>query len=128
MVSCLLQDRVKDRGCSGQLFIGEKGAVISDYSKHLLLPIAKEESLQRPDPYIPKSIGHHNEWIEAIKTGGKTTCNFDYAGALTEAVLLAVASYRSGDALEWDAKNLKVTNSERAQALIRKEYRKGWEV
>ena len=113
---------------SGQLFIGEKGAVISNYGSYILLPADKADGFEIPEPYIPKSIGHHNEWIDAIKTGGTTTCNFDYAGALTEAVLLAVASYRSGDAIQWDAANLKVTNSPKAQALIAKEYRKGWEL
>jgi len=111
---------------NGQLFVGEKGALISDYGKHLLLPQEKAEQFTVPEPYLAKSIGHHNEWIEAIKTGGKTTCNFDYAGALTEAVLLAVASYRTGETIEWDAKSFKATNSPRAQQLLHKEYREGW--
>ncbi|MCP4175697.1 MAG: Gfo/Idh/MocA family oxidoreductase [Fuerstiella sp.] len=110
----------------GQLFVGERGAIISNYSSNLLLPKNDGDQLQRPEPYIPKSIGHHNEWIEAINTGGSTTCNFDYSGALTEAVLLGVVSYRSGASLNWDAKNLRVTNSKTAQDMIHKEYRNGW--
>ena len=111
---------------SGQLFVGERGAIISNYGSHMLLPVDKAEEFQRPEPFIPSSIGHHNEWIEAIRTGEPTTCNFAYSGALTEAVLLGVVSYRSGEALEWDAKNLRVTNSPRAQQMIHKEYRNGW--
>ena len=111
---------------SGQLFIGERGAILSNYGAHRILPIGKNRDFKRPEPFIPDSIGHHNEWINAIKTGGPTTCNFEYSGALTEAVLLGVVSYRSGDSLKWDAKNLRVTNSSKAQQLIHKEYRKGW--
>lgn len=111
---------------SGQLFVGEKGMILSNYGSHLLLPADKAADFKRPDPFIPKSIGHHKEWINAIKTGGTTTCNFDYSGALTEAVLLGIVSYRSGQKLKWDAKNLKVTNAPAAQQLIHKEYRKGW--
>jgi predicted dehydrogenase len=111
---------------SGQLFVGERGMIVSDYGKHLLLPTEKFADFKRPAPSIPRSMGHHNEWIHAIKNGGTTTCNFDYSGALTESVLLGVASYRSGEAIEWDAANLKVTNSKKAQNFIHKEYRKGW--
>lgn len=111
---------------SGQLFIGEHGAIISDYGKHQLLSKSGSGDFERPEPFIENSIGHHNEWIEAIKNGGSTTCNFDYSGALTEAVLLGVASYRSGSPIEWDAKNLVVKNSTHAQQFIHKEYRQGW--
>ena len=111
---------------SGQLFVGSKGMVISDYSRHQLLPVERYADFQRPETYIPKSIGHHQEWIQAIKTGEPTTCNFQYSGALTEAVLLGVAAYRSGETIEWDPEYLRVTNSAKAQQLIHKEYRKGW--
>jgi predicted dehydrogenase len=111
---------------SGQLFIGQHGAIVSNYGAHLLLPADRADSFQRPEPYIPSSIGHHKEWIEAIKSGGPTTCNFDYSGALTEAVLLGVVSYRSGEAIQWDATNLHVTNSPGAQQMIHKDYRQGW--
>ena len=111
---------------SAQLFIGSKGMLVSDYNKHFLLPEDKFKDFQRPEQTIAKSIGHHREWVEAIKTGGKTLSNFDYAGALTEAVLLGTVAYRSGQKLEWDAANLKVKNSPEAQQLIHKEYRKGW--
>lgn len=111
---------------SGQLFIGSEGMILSNYSAHQLLPSEKFAGFKRPPQTIPSSIGHHKEWLEAIKTDGETTCNFDYSGALTEAVLLGTVAYRSGEAVEWDAQSLKVKNSEQAQSLIHKEYRKGW--
>jgi predicted dehydrogenase len=115
-----------DQFRSGQLFIGEKGMLISDYGKHVLLPEEKFEGYQRPEATLPRSIGHHREWIEACKTGGPTTCNFDYSGALTEAVLLGVVAYRCGQEFEWDAENLKAKNAPEADRFIHKEYRKGW--
>ncbi len=111
---------------SGHLFVGEQGWIISNYGQHSLLPEDKFADFKRPDPFIPKSIGHHNEWINAVKTGDPTTCNFEYSGALTESVLLGVASYRSGETIEWNTEKLKVSNSEKAQQFIHKEYRKGW--
>lgn len=111
---------------SGQLFVGDRGMLISDYARHALLPGEKFADFQPPEPTIPDSIGHHAEWLNAIRTGGPTTCNFDYSGALTEAVLLGVVAYRSGSAFTWDAANLQATGSPQAQALVHKEYRKGW--
>lgn len=62
------------------------------------------------------------------KTGSATTCNFDYSGALTEAVLLGNVAFRTGQRLAWDADALKVTNCPEAEQFLRREYRKGWEL
>lgn len=112
---------------SAVLFEGDEGCLLSDYSNHVLLPKEKYADFKRPDPTIPSSIGHHNEWIQACKTGSPTTCNFDYSGALSEAVLLGMVSYRVGcKKLDWDGENLKATNCPEADAFIRREYREGW--
>ena len=102
------------------------GRLLADYgSKKLFM-----EGGQQPDPIeqtIPNSIGHHKEWIEAVKGNGKTTCHFEYGGALAEAGLLGNVSYRAGKKkLEWDAEKLKATNCPEADQYIRREYRKGW--
>ncbi|MCU0878168.1 MAG: Gfo/Idh/MocA family oxidoreductase [Pirellulaceae bacterium] len=109
-----------------QLFVGSEGMLVSDYGRHVLLPEGKFADFKKPEPTIPRSIGHHAEWVQAIKTSGPTTCNFDYAGALTEAVLLGTVAYRSGERIEWNAQDLKIPNSPSAEALLHKEYRKGW--
>jgi predicted dehydrogenase len=108
------------------LFVGDKGMLASDYGRRQLLPEKEFEGFKPPDPFLPDSIGHHQEWIKACKTGGLTTCNFDYSGPLTEAVLLGNVAYRVGKKLEWDAERLKVTNTSDADALIRAKFRKGW--
>lgn len=110
----------------GQLFVGDGGMVLSDYSRNVLLPADGGLDEQRPEPTIPPSIGHHEEWLQAIRDRGQTTCNFDYSGALTEAVLLGIVAYRSGESLQWDGAKLRVTNSAKAQEWIHREYRQGW--
>jgi len=111
---------------SGVLFVGAKGKLIADYGRRKLLPENEFADFQPPDPFVPNSTGHHREWIEACKTCGATTCNFDYSGAVTETVLLGNVSYRAGQKIEWDAKNMKATNCPDADKYIRREYRKGW--
>jgi predicted dehydrogenase len=110
----------------GVLFVGKKGMLIAEYTKYKLLPEKDFEGFVPPKPYIPDSIGHHDEWIEACKTGGKTTCNFDYSGALTEAVLLGNVAYRSGKKIAWDAKRLRITNAPDAAKFLKRDYREGW--
>jgi predicted dehydrogenase len=109
----------------GSLFVGDKGMLLAGYTEHKLLPEKQFVGFQRPKPCIPDSIGHHKEWLEACKNGGKTTCRFDYSGALTEAVLLGTVSYRSGKSFTWDATKLK-TSEPAANAFLHKEYRRGW--
>ncbi len=111
---------------SGVLFVGDKGMLLSDYGRHLLLPEDKFQDFKRPDPFIPASRGHHEEWLHACRTGEPTTCNFEYAGWLTEANHLGNVAYRTGQKLEWDAKEMKVTNTRAADRFIRRDYRKGW--
>jgi predicted dehydrogenase len=111
----------------GVLFVGKHGMLLADYGNHRLLPEEKFKDYQRPKPSIPESIGHHREWVEACKNAGPTTCNFDYSGALTEAVLLGNVSYRCGKALTWDARNLRASEPE-AEKYIRKQYRKPWKL
>ena len=113
---------------SGVLFVGEKGNLLSHYTSHMLLPEKDFADFVRPEPFIKKSIGHHNEWIEACKTAGATTCNFDYSGPLTETALLGNVAYRAGKKLEWDANTLKARNCPEAAQYIQHHYRKGWKL
>ncbi|MCL4201042.1 MAG: Gfo/Idh/MocA family oxidoreductase [Pirellulaceae bacterium] len=122
----LVKERNVPQWGSAVLFIGTDGMLITDYGRHQLLPENKFVDFKRPEPFIPNSIGHHREWIEACKTGGVTTCNFDYSGALTEAALLCNVALRTGKKIEWNAADMKAVGVPEADALLRREYRTGW--
>jgi predicted dehydrogenase len=114
---------------SGVLFIGTEGRMLlADYDKHVLLPEAAFAGFKRPAPTIPRSIGHYDEWVHACKTGAPTTCNFEYAGWLTEANHLGNVAYRCGKKLEWDPTQLRAVNAPEADRYLRREYRAGWEL
>jgi predicted dehydrogenase len=110
---------------SGVLFVGSKGMLLADYNNRLLLPEKDFRGFKAPKASIKDSVGHYKEWVEACKGGGATTCNFDYSGALTEAVLLGTVSYRLGKPFDWDAKKLKASEPG-ADKYLRKTYRKPW--
>ena len=124
----MLPKELAPKWVSGVLFIGADGMLLSDYDRHLLLPEKKFAGFTPPAPTIPNSIGHHAEWINACKTGGKTTCNFAYSGALTEAVLLGNLAYRLGKKIDWDSRRLEARHCPEAAALIHHHYRDGWKV
>ena len=78
----------------------------------------------------PKDFGrhHYQEWIDACKGGKPAYSNFDYAGPMTESVLLANVALRAGGKIEWDAKKMRVTNNKEANQFVRHQYRKGWKL
>jgi predicted dehydrogenase len=113
---------------AGVYFVGDKGTLFATYGNYRLFPEDQFKDFTPPPKSIPDSIGHHQEWILACKTGSPTLCNFDYSGALTETVLLGTVAYRSGKTLQWDAADLRVKNAPEAEKFLRREYRKGWEL
>lgn len=110
----------------GTLFVGEKGMLLADYDRRVLLPEKDFAQFAGVPQTIPDSIGHYEEWFAAIRTGSPTLCNFDYSGALSEAVLLGAVAYRTGQTLQWDSHRLKATNCPEADKLIHPHYRRGW--
>jgi predicted dehydrogenase len=114
----------------GVIFVGDKGKMLvtgwgGEHPR--LLPESLDKEYKRPPKTLPRSIGHHQEWITACKTGSPTRSNFDFAGPLTEAVLLgSVCIHNGGQKLVWDSENLKITNDPDANKYLHYEYRAGW--
>jgi predicted dehydrogenase len=109
------------------LFVGEGGVMLLPHvAEAVLFPEAKFKDYVRP-----KNDGgnHYHQWVDACLGTAKASASFAYAGPLTEALLLGVVANRFPDTkLEWDAANLKVTNVAEANKLLRRTYRKGFEV
>jgi predicted dehydrogenase len=111
----------------GSMFIGEKGYMLLPHvAKPQLLPV---ESFK--DYVFPPADGdnHWHQWVKACKGEGRTSADFDYAGPLTEFVLLGVVANRvPGKLLKWTAAEMKLEGADEAAKLLRRVYRKGWEV
>ena len=111
---------------NGSLFVGRKGRLLLMQGKSELLPENQWRDFQPPPKTIPRSAGHYAEWIAACKGGPAAFSNFNYAGPLTEMVLLGNLALRVGKKIEWDGRNLKARNAPEADRYIRREYRGGW--
>ena len=114
---------------SGTLFVGETGKILATHPPRArIIPEAKMKAYRQPEPFIPRSPGHKREWIDAVRGGKPASSNFiDYAGRLTEIVLLGNLAIRAGRKIAWDAEDLKAKGCPEADRYIRREYRKGWD-
>jgi predicted dehydrogenase len=113
----------------GALYVGDKGKILtgSHGANGLrILPEEKMSAYTRPPKTLPRSIGHHAEWVAACKGGPAAGSNFDFAGPLTEIVLLGCAAIRSGEKLQWDSANVRFPNAPAADRYLRRQRREGW--
>ena len=117
-------DKLPDQG---SLFIGTKGTMMLPHiARAQLFPEKDFENWQRPKV---SENDHWQQFVEACRGNGQTAANFDYAGPLTESVLLgSVATRFPKTTMQWDAKELKFTNVSEANQYVRRHYRKGWDV
>jgi predicted dehydrogenase len=111
----------------GSIFIGTKGnMVLPHVDKPILLPA--DEFKDYPVPQVSDG-DHWFQFVDACLGKGETGANFNYAGPLTEAVLLgSVATRFPNTTLQWDAAAVRFTNVPEANRYVRRKYREGWEV
>ena len=89
------------RNAWGDLLIGSKATLYSDcpWNTHfVLLPEKEFDGFKGgPKPSLPRSKGHHQEWVDACKGRGATFSSFEIGGPLTELMqLVNLASLVSG--------------------------------
>ena len=77
----------------------------------------------------PSADAEKPAWLEAFRGGAPTFGSFRMAGLISDAFNLAAISMRlGGQRLVWDAAATRITNRPEANALLGREYRKGWEL
>ena len=115
-------------GDEGMYFAGEKGTMMTGFSGNepRLIPDARMKAYRKPSERIPRSVGHHTEWILACKGGEPAGANFEFSALVTKALLLGNVALRAGKKLDWDGPNIRVTNVPDANRYLHREYRSGW--
>jgi predicted dehydrogenase len=110
----------------GIMFQGTEATLVADYGNFTIFA-EKGHSIEPPKPSLPRSVGHHREWLDAIKSRATCSCNFDYGHRLSSVGHLGNMALWTGEKLKWDAKAERVTNCVQANdALFRGEYRAPW--
>jgi len=111
----------------GSIFIGTKGVVLLPHTAMpMLFPEDQFKGFELPKA---ESTNHYHQFVDAVLGDAKVSTPFDYAGPLTEAVLLGpLASRFPKTTLQWESAKLRFRNSPEATAFVRRKYRTGWEV
>lgn len=120
------QEKVIPQWKSGVLFEGDKGMLLADYRNHVLLPEDDFKDFLPPAQTLPTPPSHHQEWLDAIRTGSPTGSPFSYAGPLTEANHLGNVAFRTGERIQWDSASMKITNNSSANRFLSRTPREGW--
>ena len=116
----------------GAIFMGEKGNILHGShgaSGARIVPETKMKAYEAnlPPKSLPRSHGHHKDWILACKGGKPASANWDFGGPLTELALLGMlAMRRQNRKLIWDVKTMRITNDEEANKYVDPAYRQGW--
>ena len=129
----------QDRSGYNCIFVGSKGYLGTNGRGEGvgLLPGSRWAEYTLPDPFLARSPGastggnhaaHGRDWIRACKGGAPACSNFSIAGPYTEWLVLGAIAVRTPGKLLWDAANLRFTNSDPANELVKPVLRKGWEL
>jgi len=116
-------------GTGGYVY-GDKGVIM--YGSHgaepvRIIPEEKMRAYTQPKKTLPRVKSHADDWLRAIREGGKAGSDFSYGGPLTEIAMLGVIALKlPGTKLEWDAAHARFTNCDEANRFIDPPYRQGW--
>jgi predicted dehydrogenase len=111
-------------------YLGSKGMAVSGWWMNgvRLFPEEFMKQIGKPKPVIERvKGGHEQDFLNAIRTGKKSSADFDYSARLTEIMLVGNVSLLVREKLKYDFKTGRFSNSEKANALLKREARKGWE-
>jgi hypothetical protein len=116
---------IEDKGL-GIMFQGTDATLVADYGTFRNIPEKGKEIAEAPVS-LPRSPGHHREWLDAIKTRTPCSCRFDYGHRLASVGNLGNIALWTGEKLHWDAAAERVTNHPAANRFLAREvYRAPW--
>jgi hypothetical protein len=114
----------------------DQGSIVVGTDGMIVLPHIRPDAFVLPDSKMASlpaieiaDRDHYREFIDVVLAGGTQKCsaNFDYAGPLTESVIIGnAAAHFPGETLEFDARTLTFPNKPDATQYLSRSYRKGW--
>ncbi|MGB2866436.1 MAG: Gfo/Idh/MocA family oxidoreductase [Sedimentisphaerales bacterium] len=120
----------KDMPDEGLLFVGDDGKILAGFtgSDPRIIPESRMRAYKKPAETLPRPISELDQWIRACKGGQASDASFEKIYPFAQAVCLGGIAMRVNKKLMWDAGKMQFTNSQEANQLMNRKYRKGWEL
>ncbi len=112
---------------SSVIFEGSAATLVTNYNRYeVYIKGKKEDNFQPPPQTIANSPGHIREFLDAVKSRQRTTCDVEYGYRVTKGGLIANIAYRTGERLHWDGERERFTGNTQANRYVTRQYRKPW--
>ncbi len=116
-------------GGIGCVFQGTEATLVTNYETHEVYVKGKKVTdFKPPAPSIPDSPGHIREFLNAVKSRDRTTCDVEYGHKLTKGGLLGNIAFRVGRKIKWDDAHEKIIGDSVANRMVTRRYRKPWKL
>jgi hypothetical protein len=115
---------------NGSVLVGTKGILATRERGEgvWLLPAARWAEYRLPPQLLTRSPGHMLDWVRACKGGDASCSDFSITAPYAEWLALVAIALHVPGKLDWDAKNVRFTNSAEANQFVKPVFRKGWEL
>jgi len=119
----------QDRGI-GAYFEGSQGTLLCDYNtREIRIGGEVMEDIPEVEPFIPRSPGHQQNFVDAVKNRSQPESHLAYAREMTLPMHLGLISFRlGGRALRWNARREKFRGDREANRLLERENRREWDL
>ena len=124
-----LLDQNKELPAEGQMFVGDKGKILTDF--YVGNPTLVGKTTSQPPAsrvnQVQRGAAALQNFVNAVKSGAQYPGNFREAEGITEAINLYAVALRSGMLLKYDPASRTITNNSDANKYLSREYRPGWD-
>ena len=126
-----LESEGKDIPDEGLLLVGSKGKILGGFRGENPVLLPEGSAMQGRDAERIKSQGVDRKtdlWVESMLAGTQTPGSFTRAQCITDTINLGAIALRTGKKIDFDAQKIQITNDPKAQDLLTRTYRAGWEI
>jgi len=115
---------------NGSVMIGSKGVMATRERGEgvWLLPAARWAEYKLPPQLLTRSPGHMIDWVRACKGGDPSCSDFSVTAPYAEWLALVAIALHVPGKLEWDHKNMRITNNPEANKFVKPVFRKGFDL